>query len=69
MAAACAVVVAAAVILIAWTDRVEAADTTKKDYQGTSYIESREAIPVAPIEEEIRTEEESVLKAARMKEL
>ena len=69
MAAVCVVVVAAAVILIALADRVEAADNPIKEYQGTSYIEKQESIPVAPIEEEIRAEEESVLNAAKMKEI
>ncbi len=73
VAAACVIIAVAAVILIAKGDGMEAADAEmirkNRSFKGTSYIESQEAIPVAPIEEEIRSEEESVLRAARMKEI
>lgn len=69
VAAACVIIAVAAVILIAKGNRVEAADAKEHSFQGTSYIEEQEKVPIAPIEEEIRAEEESVLKAARMKEL
>lgn len=74
VAVATILVAVAAVIIIAKTDRVEAAGEAKAEvtpqvYTGTSYIKGQEKVPVAPIEEEIRAEEEKVLRQARMKEM
>ncbi len=74
VAAAAIVFVIAAVILVATTERVEAAASVKMDaqtpgYNGMTYIRGQEEIPVAPIEEEILSEEDSIIKQAKMQEL
>lgn len=57
----------AAVLIIAQTERAEAAyaetETASQVARGTAYIKSQEAAPVAPIEEAISAEEQEVLKA------
>ena len=63
----------AAVLIIAQTERAEAAfaetEATSQVARGTAYIKSQEASPVAPIEEAISAEEQEALQAIELEEL